>query len=68
MPLQTDTLVLRDYHADNLMWLPHLQGLQRIGLLDYQDALIGDAAYDMVSLLEDARRDVTGENAARVLP
>lgn len=52
-------LVLRDYHADNLMWLPQYEGLQRVGLLDFQDAVIGHAAYDLVSLLEDARRDVT---------
>ncbi|GAB4129678.1 MAG: phosphotransferase [Rhodothalassiaceae bacterium] len=51
-------LVLRDYHADNLMWLPRRQGLKRVGLLDFQDALIGHPAYDVVSLLQDARRDV----------
>lgn len=50
--------VHRDYHADNLMWLPQREGVQRVGLLDFQDAVVGDAAYDMVSLLEDARRDV----------
>lgn len=51
-------LVLRDYHADNLMWLPDRDGVARVGLLDYQDAVIGHAAYDLVSLLQDARRDV----------
>lgn len=50
-------LVLRDYHAENLLWLPQRDGVRRIGLLDYQDALIGHPAYDLVSLLEDARRD-----------
>ncbi|MEM9763604.1 MAG: phosphotransferase [Pseudomonadota bacterium] len=48
---------LRDYHAENLIWLPERPGLARVGLLDYQDALIGHPAYDLVSLLEDARRD-----------
>jgi aminoglycoside/choline kinase family phosphotransferase len=48
-------LVLRDYHADNLMVLPDRTDL---GLLDFQDALAGHAAYDLVSLLQDARRDV----------
>ncbi|MDP9413927.1 MAG: phosphotransferase [Pseudomonadota bacterium] len=48
-------LVLRDYHADNLMVLP---GRRELGLLDFQDALAGHAAYDLVSLLQDARRDV----------
>lgn len=51
-------LVLRDYHAENLMWLPERGGVARVGLLDFQDALIGHPAYDLVSLLEDARRDV----------
>jgi hypothetical protein len=51
-------LVLRDYHADNLMWLPGREGGAKVGLLDYQDAVIGHAAYDLVSLLQDARRDV----------
>lgn len=52
------TLVLRDYHVDNLMRLPSRAGVAACGLLDFQDALIGPAAYDLVSLLEDARRDV----------
>lgn len=52
-------LVLRDYHADNLLWLPERAGVARVGLLDFQDALMGHAAYDLVSLLEDARRDVS---------
>jgi N-acetylmuramate 1-kinase len=52
------TLVLRDYHADNLMLLPGRPGVEACGLLDIQDALLGPASYDLVSLLEDARRDV----------
>lgn len=51
-------LVLRDYHADNLMVLPRRDDL---GLLDFQDALAGHPAYDLVSLLQDARRDVAPE-------
>jgi aminoglycoside/choline kinase family phosphotransferase len=50
-------LVLRDYHADNLMVRPGAE----LGLLDFQDALAGHAAYDLVSLLQDARRDVAPE-------
>lgn len=53
--------VLRDYHADNLMWLPGRNGVERVGLLDFQDAVIGSPVYDIVSLLEDARRDVDPE-------
>lgn len=51
--------VLRDYHAENLVWLPEREGTARVGLLDYQDALAGHGAYDLVSLTEDARRDVS---------
>src|SRR5690606_13073038 len=51
----------RDYHADNLLWLAGRPGAQRVGLLDFQDALVGHGAYDLVSLLEDARRDVLPE-------
>jgi N-acetylmuramate 1-kinase len=53
--------VLRDYHAENLLWLPNRAGHARVGLLDYQDLLLGHPAYDLVSLLEDARRDTTPE-------
>lgn len=56
-----DVLVLRDYHAENLIWLPERDGLRRVGLLDYQDALAGSPAYDLVSLLEDARRDTSSD-------
>jgi len=55
---QPPTLTLRDYHVDNLMWLADRQGVGRCGLLDFQDAVIGPPAYDLVSLLLDARRDV----------
>jgi aminoglycoside/choline kinase family phosphotransferase len=54
-------VVLRDYHADNLMVLKTRKNHQSVGLLDFQDALIGSKAYDLVSLLEDARRDVNEE-------
>jgi N-acetylmuramate 1-kinase len=52
------TWVLRDYHSPNLLWLPVREGIARVGLLDFQDALMGPAAYDVVSLLQDARVDV----------
>ncbi len=54
-----EVLILFDYHADNLMWLPEHKGIKQVGLLDFQDALLGDASYDLVSLLEDARRTVS---------
>jgi N-acetylmuramate 1-kinase len=53
------TLVLRDFHIDNLMLLPGRRGVRSCGLLDFQDAVCGPPAYDLVSLLEDARRDVS---------
>ncbi|MBU6371121.1 MAG: phosphotransferase [Alphaproteobacteria bacterium] len=56
-------LVLRDYHSPNLMWLPQRSGQARAGVLDFQDALAGHPAYDVASLLEDARRDVPPEFA-----
>jgi len=61
---ESPVLVLRDYHADNLMVLP---GRSELGLLDFQDALAGHAAYDLVSLLQDARRDVAPELEERMI-
>ncbi|WBO21409.1 aminoglycoside phosphotransferase family protein [Sphingomonas abietis] len=59
-------LVLRDYHVDNIVLLDR-EGLRRLGLLDFQDALAGHPAYDLVSLLQDARRDVSPELEAEML-
>ena len=56
-----ETLVLRDYHVDNLMFLKNRSGIAKCGLLDFQDAVIGHRAYDLMSLLEDARRDISSE-------
>ncbi|RRJ84423.1 aminoglycoside phosphotransferase family protein [Aestuariirhabdus litorea] len=60
-PLRAEpaTLVLRDFHVDNLMRVGDGSSVAHCGLLDFQDALIGSPAYDLMSLLEDARRDVT---------
>lgn len=52
-------IVLRDFHAENLLWLPARQGLGRVGLLDFQSAGLGPAGYDLISMLQDARRDVS---------
>jgi aminoglycoside/choline kinase family phosphotransferase len=48
----------RDFHAGNLFWLPDREGVARIGVIDFQDAFAGPAAYDLVSLITDARRDL----------
>jgi aminoglycoside/choline kinase family phosphotransferase len=60
------TLVLRDFHVDNLMRLPGRHGPRACGLLDFQDAVAGHPAYDLMSLLEDARRDVAPEVGRRM--
>ena len=62
-----ESLVLRDYHVDNLMLLEGRDGLAACGLLDFQDAVIGPVTYDLVSLLEDARRDVPPDLAEAML-
>lgn len=61
------TWVLRDFHSPNLLWLERREGIQQIGLLDFQDALIGPAAYDVASLAMDARCTVSGETEVRLL-
>jgi len=53
--------VHRDYHAQNLIWLPERQGTARVGVIDFQDAVAGTKSYDLISLIEDARRDVSPE-------
>lgn len=60
-------LILRDYFGGNLLWLPDRQGLARVGLLDFQLAQMGQPGYDLVSLLQDARRDVAPATEAAVL-
>ena len=54
-------LALRDFHAENIFWLPEREAVARVGLIDFQDGLMAHPAYDLVSLLEDARRDVNPE-------
>lgn len=58
---------LRDYHAENLLWLPDRDGVARVGLLDFQDALIAHPAWDLSMLLHDARRDVSPQREAAAL-
>lgn len=53
--------MLRDYHSPNLIWRAEREGLARVGLIDFQDTVIGPPAYDLVSLLQDARLDVPEE-------
>lgn len=64
-PVASDGLgpvtVLRDFHAENVMLIGGREGIRHFGLLDFQDALVGHPAYDLASVLEDARRDVPPE-------
>ena len=62
-----NVIVLRDYHADNLMWLDNNIGYRKVGLLDFQDAVIGSPVYDLVSLLEDLRRDVSPQTVENMI-
>lgn len=63
---ENQVLVLRDYHADNLMIVKNREGVSSVGLLDFQDAVVGSRAYDLVSLLEDARRDLNSQNREKL--
>jgi len=60
-------LVHRDFFAGNLVWLPHRARLRRVGLIDYQDAAVGHPAYDLVALIQDARRDIDPALAERAV-
>lgn len=61
------TWTLRDYHSPNLIWLPEREGLRRVGIIDFQDCVLGHPAYDVVSLLQDARVTVPDELELRLL-
>lgn len=61
------TWVLRDYHSPNILWLAERQGLQRIGIIDFQDCVMGPAAYDVASLLQDARVTIPDDLEIKLL-
>lgn len=63
----TPTWTLRDYHSPNLIWLDDRDGFQRIGIIDFQDCVMGHPAYDVASLLQDARVTVPDEMEIRLL-
>ncbi len=58
---------LRDYHSPNILWLPDRRGAARIGMLDFQDCVLGHPAYDVVSLLQDARTTIPNEAELKLL-
>jgi aminoglycoside/choline kinase family phosphotransferase len=60
-------MILRDYHAENLLWLPQRAGVARVGVLDFQLAQLGQPGYDLVSLCQDARRDVSSDVQAAMI-
>lgn len=51
-------LLLRDFHSPNIIWRPELSGVHRVGLIDFQDSMIGPTAYDLASIVQDARVDI----------
>jgi N-acetylmuramate 1-kinase len=61
------TWTLRDYHSPNLLWLAKREGLARVGIIDFQDCVLGHPAYDVVALLQDARVDVPNEMELKLL-
>ncbi|MDJ1158903.1 tRNA (adenosine(37)-N6)-threonylcarbamoyltransferase complex ATPase subunit type 1 TsaE [Chelatococcus sp. SYSU_G07232] len=61
------TWTLRDFHSPNLFWLPEREGVARLGMIDFQDTVLGHPAYDLVSLLQDARVDVPVELELKLL-
>jgi tRNA threonylcarbamoyl adenosine modification protein YjeE len=61
------TWTLRDFHSPNLIWMPEREGLQRVGLIDFQDAVLGSPAYDVASLLQDARVTVPADLELRLM-
>ena len=61
LQLKYDTLVLRDFHVDNLVLQNSRSGLRQVGLLDFQDAVLGQSSYDLISLIEDVRRPISSE-------
>jgi aminoglycoside/choline kinase family phosphotransferase len=69
LPLLSKTVLpepvwtLRDYHSPNLMWLPERDGMARVGLIDTQDCVFGHPAYDLISMLQDARIDIPRDTA-----
>ncbi len=58
---------LRDYHSPNLIWLPQREGIARVGIVDFQDCVLGHTAYDVVSLLQDARVDMPDDMELKLL-
>ncbi|WP_170404702.1 aminoglycoside phosphotransferase family protein [Ruegeria arenilitoris] len=63
----TKVVIQRDYHAENMIWLPDREGVKRVGLLDFQTAMLGHPAYDLVSMLQDVRRDVAPGTEMRMV-
>ena len=60
-------LLLRDFHSPNILWRAEETGIGRVGIIDFQDAMIGPSAYDVASLVQDARVDIPGDLADGML-
>lgn len=62
-----NTFVMRDYHSPNIIWRAHKEGIDRIGLIDFQDGLKGPTVYDLVSLAQDARTSISSTLETKIL-
>lgn len=60
-------LLLRDFHSPNILWQPHLTGIAQVGLIDFQDAMLGPTAYDLASLVQDARVDIPADLSRQMM-
>ncbi|CCF21579.1 conserved protein of unknown function [Pseudorhizobium banfieldiae] len=60
-------LLLRDFHSPNIIWRAHESGVRRVGIIDFQDAMIGPTAYDLASIVQDARVDVSPALAEQMM-
>ncbi|MGV1873788.1 tRNA (adenosine(37)-N6)-threonylcarbamoyltransferase complex ATPase subunit type 1 TsaE [Agrobacterium rosae] len=60
-------LLLRDFHSPNIIWQPEKTGIQRVGIIDFQDAMIGPTAYDLASIVQDARVTISSDMQARLM-
>ncbi|KQO73923.1 tRNA (adenosine(37)-N6)-threonylcarbamoyltransferase complex ATPase subunit type 1 TsaE [Rhizobium sp. Leaf262] len=60
-------LLLRDFHSPNIIWQADKSGIQRVGIIDFQDAMIGPMAYDLASVIQDARVTISPELQARLM-
>ena len=62
-----NSIIHFDFHVDNLIWLPNRLGVKKVGLLDFQDAVLGPSVYDLASILRDVRREISKNLEAKMI-